>query len=143
MKIYLDSSSLFRLYHHEPGTSEFLLFLSNLAVTGIFLSYISKLEFESTIWKKVRTKEIKDETATELIRIFRDDYTKFEWIEHSLKTEEIAINCLDTYGAQGLRTLDSIHFASALLISHQADLFLTEDKLLKKLWEKAGMKTEV
>ncbi len=80
MKVYLDSSSLFRLYHTEPISEELIQFLAEQKVAKIFLSYISKPEFESTVWKKVRTKEISTETASQLIAIFKADNTKFHWV---------------------------------------------------------------
>ena len=141
MKVYLDSSSLFRLYHTEPGSEDLIQFLAEQKVAKIFLSYISKPEFESTVWKKVRTKEISTETASQLIAIFKADNTKFHWVEHSLQTEVQALDCLRLYGAEGLRTLDSIHMASARLVADLSVLFLTEDKLLKNLFEKEGLKT--
>jgi predicted nucleic acid-binding protein len=141
MIVYLDSSSLFRLYHTEPGSEELIQFLADREVSKIFLSYISRIEFESTVWKKVRTKEIALEIASQLIEIFKADYAKFQWIEHSLQIEADALDCLKLYGAEGLRTLDSIHMASARRVSDVSDLFLTEDKLLKNLFEKEGLKT--
>jgi uncharacterized protein len=58
MKIFLDTSSLFKLYHKEAETEDLELVFSMIKITNIFLSEIAKIEFTSTIWKKVRTKEI-------------------------------------------------------------------------------------
>jgi predicted nucleic acid-binding protein len=58
MKIFLDTSTLFKLYHKEADTAELELIFSTVKITEIFLSEISKIEFTSAIWKKVRTKEI-------------------------------------------------------------------------------------
>jgi len=74
MRIYLDSSSLCRLYHQEAGSEELKQFINKQSVTRIYLSYISKLEFESTVWKKVRTKELESVIAEQLVEIFRADY---------------------------------------------------------------------
>ena len=58
MKIFLDTSSLFKLYHREVGTDELENLFSQVKITHVFLSEIAKIEFTSTIWKKVRTKQI-------------------------------------------------------------------------------------
>lgn len=60
MKIFLDTSSLFKLYHKETGTTELEELFLTAKITTIYLSEIAKIEFASTLWKKVRTKEISD-----------------------------------------------------------------------------------
>ncbi len=49
MKIFLDTSSLFKLYHQETGTEELARVFSQFKITHVFLSEISKVEFSSTI----------------------------------------------------------------------------------------------
>jgi predicted nucleic acid-binding protein len=58
MKIFLDTSSLFKLYHREADTVIIEQIFSQLTVTNVYLSEITKVEFTSSVWKKVRTKEI-------------------------------------------------------------------------------------
>ena len=58
MKVYMDTSSLLKLYHAEDGTDELDNFLEDHLIEGIFLSEISKIEFDSAVWKKVRMKEL-------------------------------------------------------------------------------------
>ena len=53
MKIFLDTTSLFKLYHREAGTAELEQNLSAIASTSIFLSEITKVEFTSTVWNSV------------------------------------------------------------------------------------------
>ncbi len=45
MKIFLDTSSLFKLYHRETDTADLELVFSTIKITNIFLSEISKIEF--------------------------------------------------------------------------------------------------
>ena len=80
MKIFLDTSSLFKLYHHEAGTAELEKVFSEVKVTHIYLSEISKVEFTSTVWKKVRTKEITREQAQITLDLFESDFTKYHFI---------------------------------------------------------------
>ena len=58
MNIFLDTSSLFKLYHQEAGTEDLEDVFLKFKITRIYLSEISKVEFCSTVWKKVRLKEI-------------------------------------------------------------------------------------
>ena len=48
MKIFLDTSSLIKLYFFEDGTIALENFISDNKIDFIFLSKISLLEFEST-----------------------------------------------------------------------------------------------
>jgi PIN domain nuclease of toxin-antitoxin system len=52
MKIFLDTSTLFKLYHKGTGTEEIERIFSSARISHVFLSEISKIEFSSTIWKK-------------------------------------------------------------------------------------------
>lgn len=65
MKIFLDTSSLFKLYHYEADTKIIEQIFSDVNVTNVYLSEITKVEFVSSVWKKkVRTKEITAQEAT-------------------------------------------------------------------------------
>ncbi len=71
MNIFLDTSSLIKLYFFEEGTILLETFLSENDINFIFLSEISKLEFESTLWKKVRTKELEEQKAKLQLMLLR------------------------------------------------------------------------
>lgn len=58
MKIFLDTSSLIKLYHTEIGTDDLDKLLDENSVQEIFLAEIAKIEFSSAVWKKVRTKDL-------------------------------------------------------------------------------------
>jgi predicted nucleic acid-binding protein len=53
MKIVLDTSALFKLYHQEAGTVQLEAVFTHANITQVFLSEIAKVEFASAIWKKV------------------------------------------------------------------------------------------
>jgi predicted nucleic acid-binding protein len=108
MKIFLDTSCLFKLYYQEEGTDEVeKLFIEN-TITTIFLSEIAKLEFASTVWKKVRKREIKETQADIMVQLFEKDYAKYTFIIIDGIILEQAKNLIARYGAEGLRTSDSI-----------------------------------
>jgi predicted nucleic acid-binding protein len=49
MKIFLDTSLLFKLYHQEADTAELEQIFALGNVTHVFLSELTKVEFASTV----------------------------------------------------------------------------------------------
>ena len=143
MKILLDTSSLFNLYHQETGTEELESVFLKSKVTHIYLSEISKVEFTSTIWKKARTKEISSEQAKITAELFESDFEKYNFISTDSLIIEQAKNLTTKYGFEGLRTLDSIQLSTCKVLEKQVDIFLTSDKLLNTLIEREGLITRM
>jgi uncharacterized protein len=143
MKLFLDTSSLFKLYHQEAGTDEIESVFEKEKVTHIFLSDIAKIEFSSTIWKKVRTKEITTEQAEVTLQLFENDFEKYVFLATDSVVIEQARKLTIKYGLDGLRTLDSIQLSTCISLANQVDIFFTADKLLKSLIEKEGLQTEL
>ncbi len=140
MKIFLDTSSLFKFYHEEEGTEELENVFSQEKITEIFLSEIAKVEFISTIWKKVRTKEIMVKQAEVTLELFKTDFAKYNFVTIDSLILERARNLTTKYGVEGLRTLDSIQLSTCIELARQTDAFYTSDKLLKTLIEKETTK---
>lgn len=46
MNIFLDTSSLFKLYHKEDGTEELMAIFNNHSITGIYLAEITLVELK-------------------------------------------------------------------------------------------------
>ena len=139
MKIFLDTSALFKLYHQETGTEELESVFLKSKITHIYLSEISKVEFTSTIWKKVRTKEISSDQAKITAELFESDFEKYNFISTDSLIIEQAKNITTKYGIEGLRTLDSIQLSTCKVLEKQVDIFFTADKLLNTLIEKEGL----
>ncbi len=142
MKIFLDTSSLIKLYHPEIGTIELDKIFAENAINEIFLSDITKIEFASAIWKKVRTKDLNADEANDLINSFNHDYDKFAFIEVDEILVLLARNLVSKYGLKGLRTLDSIQLASVLKVKSVISFAISADDLLKSLVESEGIKTK-
>lgn len=51
--IFLDTSSLLKLYHHEAGTDEVEKAIAD--ANSIILSELAKVEFNSAVWKNIRS----------------------------------------------------------------------------------------
>lgn len=135
MKIFLDTSSLLKLYHYEQGTEMLDKLFDDFAVSKVYLSEIAKVEFDSAIWKKVRTGELIQEEARSLIDSFELDYDKYNFIELDSEIVNNAKNLILKHGIKGLRTLDSIQLSSALKVKSELSLFVTADDLLRHLAE--------
>jgi predicted nucleic acid-binding protein len=143
MKIYLDTSSLFKLYHEEEGTEELENLFSQFQITHIYLSELTKVEFSSTIWKRVRTKEITVEQANVTLELFENDFAKYHFITTDSLILEQARILVTKYGIEGLRTLDSIQLSTCITLAKQVDAFYTADKLLQSLIEKEGLPIKI
>jgi uncharacterized protein len=129
MKIFLDTSSIFKLYHQEEGTLSLEAIFAKEKITQIYLSEITKLEFTSTVWKKVRTKEITNEQAKITIELFESDFAKYNFITTDSLIIEQARILISKYSVNGLRTLDGIQLSTCVSLKENANLFLTADLL--------------
>ena len=141
MKLFLDTSSLVKLYHKETGTSELESLFATSKITTVFLSELSKVEFTSTLWKKVRTGELVEVNAQTTLALFESDFEKYTFVATDSIIIERARMLLSTYGVRGLRTLDGIQLSTAVSLAQQTNLFLTADTLLKSFLESEGLVT--
>lgn len=139
MKIFLDTSSLFKLYHVEIGSEDIVEIVKNNSIQEIYLSEITKIEFNSTVCRKVRNKEIDDDKAKVLISTFSEDYGKYIFIETNTEIINMARDLVEKYLKEGLRTLDSIHLASGVKLKDEIDVFKSSDILLNKTFELEGL----
>jgi len=133
MKIFLDTSSLFKLYHKESGTQELMDFFNKNTIEGIFLAELTEIEFSSVIWKKCRKKEIDEKVALTLIEAFEKDSENFNIVSETNEIRKLAKKLIRKYWKEGLRTLDSIQLASVLMIRDKVDFFFTSDNLLAEI----------
>jgi predicted nucleic acid-binding protein len=140
MKIFLDTSSLIKLYHTESGTDELDILFESNSIQEIFLSEITKIEFTSAIWKKVRTKDLTSEEATAIIDSFTNDYDNYSFVDSNGDLILHAKNLVTKYGVQGLRTLDSIQLASVVSVKFDVSFAVTADNLLRTFIKLEGIK---
>ena len=135
----MDTSSLFKLYHIEVGSSELDNLLSQNDITTIYLSELTSIEFASTIWKKVRKKDISISEANEVNKAFERDLSKYTFINLNTEIINKARSLIVIYGLRGLRSLDSIQLATAVILKNKSDLFLTADKLLNSFLKEESL----
>ncbi|MBK9458731.1 MAG: type II toxin-antitoxin system VapC family toxin [Sphingobacteriales bacterium] len=142
INLFIDTSSIFCLYHYESGTNEMEEIFHKQKISTIFLAEITKLEFESAVWKKVRTKEIDKIHALQLLTAFEKDFSKYHFVSTDNTVIETAKLLLSKYGSDGLRTLDSIQLATAVVLKKYVQLNKCADKLLEKLMLLEGLNTQ-
>jgi len=142
VKIFLDTSSLFKLYHKEADTNTIANIFNNYDVNTVFLSELSKIEFFSIVWKKVRIQEINDLKAKEIVGHFESDLTSYIFIPIDTTIVEQAITLITKYGTQGLRTLDSLQLSTAVYLKNSANLFITSDKLMDFFFKQESLPNE-
>jgi len=142
MRIFLDTSSLIKLYHDESGTKNLDSIFDEFEISEIYLSELAKVEYNSAIWKKVRTKELTKTEGIELINSFIEDYEKFNFVDLNNLMIYDARELISKYGNEGLRTLDSIQLASILEIKEKLAFVVTSDKLLRKIIQLEGIETK-
>lgn len=140
MKLFLDTSSLIKLYYKEEGTSKIDRIFDNFSVTEIFLSEISITEFFSAIYKKVRTKDLSLQNADDILGSFIADNDKFTFIPISSEVIKTSQMLLGKYGLKGLRALDAIQFASVYNIRDTINIVVSDDKLLNSFLIQEGIK---
>ena len=141
MKIFLDTSSLFKLYHREEGTDTLEHLFSKVTITNVYLAEITKIEFTSSVWKKVRSKEVTELEAITTLQLFERDNVKYTFVATDSIIIERATNLATKYGLKGLRTLDSIQLSSAISLVQDVSLFITSDNLLNSLMNEEGLQT--
>jgi uncharacterized protein len=140
MKIFLDTSSLFKLYHNEEGTKEIMDFFKSHKIEAIYIAEITKIEFSSVVWKKCRKNEINEDTAQTLVDKFNIDSKKFIIVEDNQELKRTAKYLIGKHWKKGLRTLDSIQLASALSVKLSINFMFTSDILLSDIAILEGVK---
>ena len=123
MKLFVDTSTLFKKYVDEAGSGDFDKLFGE--ATEIIVSPVTRIEMHSAIAKYVREKWLSEQDAKKLsIEIKKDFifYSRVFWNDNlEEKSVEIAQNL-------SLKTLDAVQLASGVL--SKADLFVTSDKRL-------------
>ena len=134
MNLFVDTSALVKLYHHEAGTEAFTDLLNQYAGDLVItIADLTRIEFHSAFLKRVRINEIALDTVKKVFEAFDKDLQMFCVVEVDTVVKGFAMQLLDTVAYQiSLRTLDAIQLATAI-VSHQVvavDYFVVCDKNL-------------
>jgi uncharacterized protein len=140
-RFFFDTSVLIKLYHEENGTA----FLDQLLIEQqpiIVISDLSIIEMISALARKVRTQDVTTEMFEQVVTAFEKDVPAFERLPLNRAVQNRAIALLKKYGLeQGLRTLDALQLASALIGNEKAplDMFIAADKTLANVAKKEAL----
>lgn len=140
-RYFLDTSALVKRYHRESGTDEVNALIED-KTRSILVSDLAIIEFHAALAKKVRTKEITLTTFQQVRDFFLRECQAglYEIIVVGDDVKIKAVALLNKYAVgYGLRTLDALQVAAALLVAEREGItaFVTADpKLLKLIREK-------
>ena len=129
MNVFIDTSTLFKLYQNESGSEIIYDYLKNNEIQTIYLSDITKVEFHSIIWKKVRIKELDFDIAKIILDNFSSDSKYYQFIKISKEVVTKSLKLLEKYYNLGLRSLDSLQISSSIATSVTFDIIITSDKV--------------
>lgn len=138
MQYFFDTSAVVKIYHRETGSDRILpLYQGGEAIV---ISELSKVEFVSTVHKKLRTGEITGETLDAVKDLFFSDCAGRFLVIHIASL--IVDTALDIMNAQGranhLYSLDALQIATLSIIAEKDITFVCADKRLTALVKTVG-----
>jgi len=117
---YIDTSALVKRYRTEQGAGVVEVLLSDpLPEDRFFLSFLSVIELTSGILRLARGRQLREETASEILARFRRDIRSTLFRIWPLN-EEVAADALSQVEEHRLRSADAIHLATAQKIASLA-----------------------
>lgn len=128
MRVFLDTSSLVKLYHSETGSAELKAQLTGHV--GIVVTQLTWVESTSAFARIVRRgSATPNEAATALSRL-RAEWTYFEAVQLDEAIYQQAAQLVQKHTDLALRSLDAIQLACALAAG-PLDAFFTHDQRLR------------
>jgi len=121
MRVFIDTSSLFKKYVEEDGSKELDSLLQG--VSEIAVSPVTWIEMSAVIARRLREKTLSSQQAVWLQSEVRKDFQSFHRVIWNEALEKTAMELVYEHP---LSTLDTIQLASGFL--SKADLFVTSDQ---------------
>lgn len=123
MKVFIDTSTLFKKYVDEPGSAAFSQLLNE--TDEIIVSPLTRIEMHATLSKYVREKFLSPENLAMMKTEITTDFNFFSSVSWN---DDLEIKAVELAQKLSLKTLDVIQLASGLL--SKADCFVTSDRQL-------------
>jgi predicted nucleic acid-binding protein len=123
VRVFIDTSVLFKKYVAEPGSDAFERVLAK--ATEIAVSPVTRIEMDAAIERRLRDRTLSQEQAEWLRAEAGRDFAYFLQVVWNQNLERKAIELVSRYA---LRTLDAVQLASGVL--SEAKLFVTSDRKL-------------
>ena len=130
MRLFVDTSTLFKKYIEEPGSAAFEDLLNGAA--EIAVSPVTWIEMNAAL-ERCREKRLVSPADDEKIHAeIRTDFAYLMRVVWNEALEDLAVRLIRKHS---LRTLDAVQLASWIL--SEADLFVTSDEKLYREAKKA------
>ena len=123
MRLFVDTSSLFKKYVEEPGSAVFEQLTAK--ASEIAVSPATWIEMNSIIERLLRDKRLTPERAEWLGAEIKRDFTYFFLVVWNENLEDKAVDLIRQYA---LKTLDAVQLASGIL--SDSEIFVTSDRPL-------------
>ncbi|OHD17950.1 MAG: hypothetical protein A2086_08705 [Spirochaetes bacterium GWD1_27_9] len=123
MKIFIDTSSLVKRYLVEIGSEKLDLLFDES--DDIFVSFITEIEFNSSLKRRLFDYSINEMDYQYILNEFYQDLKDFSVIEYSLTIKNRAIDLIKKHQ---IKTLDSIQLSC--VNTNIIDKFITSDEKL-------------
>ncbi len=137
MILYLDTSSLVKLYVEEIGSNEVKKLVK--AAQIVSTSRIAYVEARAGFARKLREGELDRTGWEQIVKDLEIDWKRYFIMEVSETLTKLAVVLADKYP---LRGFDAIHLASGLLLKRKTKLdvrFSCFDKKLKEAAQSEGL----
>jgi len=139
---YLDTSALVKRYRTELGTDVVeRLFSEPRPQDRFFISFLSIIELTSGVLRLARGRQLRDDTAQEILARFRHDVRQL--LRVWPLDEDIALAAVTVVEQHRLRSADAIHLASAQAIGSLVPgtpvVTVSSDRELLDAAESAGL----
>ena len=135
---YLDSSALVKRYVPESGSDELRVIFAD--PENLVTSRLTWVEVFSALARRLRERSMTPPQHASGNTSLSADFIGFGVIEISREVAERAAQLCETHG---LRSGDSIHLSSALLIRGEGArevVFITADRSLARISEREGLR---
>ena len=141
MKTYLDSSAIVKLYAPEVHSAKVTAHVQSL-LHPIFCSHLHDLEIRNGLRLKIFRGEVAAKSVAAALQLMDEDLRmgvlvrpELNWVDVFRRAETVS---KEHSFAMGVRSLDLLHIASALILN--ADDFLTFDDRQLASARKAGLR---
>ena len=123
MKLFVDSSALFKRYSEEPGSEDFQKLVSE--ASEIVVSPVTWIEINAALERCLRTNLLTSERASWLRAEVKKDFAYFLPVAWNENLEAKAVEIVRRHP---LKTMDAVQLAAGIL--SDSDIFVTSDHRL-------------
>ena len=123
MRVFIDTSSLFKRYVEESGSGDFQRLMNQ--ASEVVVSPLTWIEMNAAIERRLRERSLSAEQAKYLRIEAKKDFAYFLKVVWNENLEHKAVELINQYV---LKTLDAVQLASGILSKSQ--VFVTSDEKL-------------